>query len=238
VLVETLIAFFARKGYELLAACVIDFDVDEAVLTALFSRVAGKKAACEAVRKWSNMSHATAESKARARIVHTALGVTPRPVSTLRFTPGPGTGGGPLLLAAMESLSSRGGVDNDDYEAACADPRTAGVRRTFVSINHTGCVYSRLPEGVLFVMEGRSDAFSDAKGWKRIAQYHPSLGQARRLRRHRAQGKDAREEGHHASCRPIPRRRASSREAVPLDGASDSSLTSGATTRRPSRASG
>lgn len=175
--VETIFAFLARKGWEGLAQYAIDVDVDDETLAALFARMPDKKAASEAVRKQSVMSTATKEAKARAVIAHAALGKKPRAVSTLRLTSGPGTDGGPLIVADASSLAEWGGTKTSDYERACDDTRTAFVRKVFLSINHTGCSFALLPKGCLFVLEGADDAFPDKKGFRRVGAMQVSSGE-------------------------------------------------------------
>jgi hypothetical protein len=72
------------------------------------------------------------------------------------------------LRADSHSLSDWNGTATDDYELACDDPCTAFVRKVFLSMNHTGCSYTLLPKGCLFVIEGTDDAFPDKKGFRGI----------------------------------------------------------------------
>lgn len=176
-LVDAVFALLARKGWEILARHVIDVDVDDDTLHALFARMPDKKAAAAAVRAQSIMVHATKESKARAEVAHAALGQKPRPLSTLRLTPGPRTEGGPLVVADSRAVSDWGGTATDDYERACDDARTAFVREVFLSMNHTRCAYTLLPNGCLFVLEGAEDAFADKKGFRRIGPMSVASGE-------------------------------------------------------------
>ena len=176
-LIETVIAFLARKGWENLAQYVIDVDVDDETLAALFSRMPDKKAASERVRAQSVMSTATKESKARAVIAHAAMGKKPRPISTLPLVRGPGTDGGPLVVADVGSVKDWHGTKTSDYDDACGDPRTSFVRKTFLSMNHTSCSYALLPKGCLFVLEGADDAFPDKKGFRTIGAMNVPSGE-------------------------------------------------------------